>query len=103
MSAKKLDRGIPLDIADCLVDCIEFCGSDMDMSNNQEEVHLPISNCFLKPFLFDRLLNWLNECIIVVSNKVEDKSKSKNLQALHFGCKLLVPGCKRNQIACPRI
>src|ERR1700722_880314 len=103
VSAEKLDWCIPLDTTDCFVDCIEFRSSNMDMSNNQEEVHLPISNCFLKPCLFDYLLDWLNDRIVVVSSKVEDKSKSKNLQALLLGCKLLVPGCKWNQIACPRV
>ena len=78
MSTKELYWRIPLDTADRFMDCIELGGPNINMADNQEQVHLPISDCFLKPCLFDSLLYWLDNGIVVVASKIEDKPERKN-------------------------
>lgn len=76
VTGEELYRDVPLLFSDCLEDTGELLGAERDMTDDKEQVDLPISYSFLKPLLFDGLLHPLDDGVVRITSEVEDEAKS---------------------------
>merc|ERR1719262_1333493 len=87
VASKELDRRVPFLTSNGLVYGLIFWSTRSNMACNQEEVNI-LSDRILKPLLLNSFLHWLNNCIVGIPCKVEQKSKGKNPYTLVLSCKL---------------
>ena len=82
VAAEELDGDVPLLCSDCLEDAGEFLGAERDMTDDEEKVHLSVSDGFLEPLLLDCVLDSLDDGIVGVVLKIEKEAKSEDADAL---------------------
>lgn len=91
VAAEKLYWDVPLLSSDRFEDTGIFRRAERDVTNDEEQVNVPVANGFLKPLLLDRLFHLLYYSVIRITREVVEKAKCYDADALVLGCKLLVP------------
>ena len=91
VTAKELNRRVPLLATDRFEQGCIFWGAEGDMSSDEEEIDLAVSDCVLKPFLFDGFFNRLNDGIVRIRREIEYEAECQDSNTLVLGRELSEP------------
>lgn len=82
VAAKELNGCIPLLATDGFEQSCIFGGTEGDVSSNKEEIYLAVSDCVLKPFLFDGFFDPLYDGVVRVRREIEHEAECQDSNTL---------------------
>ncbi len=91
MAAEELDRGVPLLAANGFIESVILWGTERDMTGDEEQVDLAVTDCVLKPLFLDCLFDRLDDGVVRIRGEVEDETEGQDSNPLVLGRELLEP------------
>ncbi|KAI6762050.1 hypothetical protein HG531_002603 [Fusarium graminearum] len=98
MAAEESNGNVPVLFSNGSIDNLELFHAKTNMANHDEEIRL-LMDSFLEPIFLDGVLHGLNNRVVGISGKVEEKAERHNVETLVLCLELLVARGLGNAIA----